>query len=118
MIFNSFKFLDAHKKRDIGFGGKENLCNTYALIEAVEAVGLKKEEVLLWQIQRYFTYHRWLMVRDLYSKGLSVAQIAKKMGWKRNKVEKALSKEKGDSAFNILKNEAIDLEAENLFGVE
>ena len=111
-VSNTFKFLDACKCRDIGFGGRENLCNAYLLTKLIEHIGLTKEDVLFWRIQRYFTYYRWVRARDLHDKGLSIAQIAKDMGWKKDKVEKALSKENGDGVFNELSEEVFRLELE------
>jgi hypothetical protein len=115
---NTHNFIEDNKSRDIGFGGRENLCNILALTLAIENYGLTREDVRFLDIQNYFTYHRWLLVRKLHDEGALVGEITRKMNWKRDKVEKALAKLNGDFGFKRLEKSVEQLEADYLFGCE
>lgn len=118
-IKNTHDFLEANKSRDIGFGGRENLCNIERLTKAIEDYGLTREEVNFSDIQYYFTYHRWIRVRILHSNGLTIAEIAKVMGWKWDKVRKVLT-QKGDDydSLKTLELRVRQIREEYLSGIE
>jgi hypothetical protein len=67
----TYVFIQENKKRDIGFGGKENLCDYRRLKKALNENGIDKEEVHLSFITRFFTFKRWKRVLQLHSRGLT-----------------------------------------------
>lgn len=104
MSLNSLYFIDHASKRDIGFGGEENLCNIQHLTKTLEKCGLKREEVFFGQIQHYFAQHRWIMARNLYKEGLNVYQVAEKMKWKPDKIMKAINDEQFENLTTRVNN--------------
>jgi hypothetical protein len=89
-LINTYKFLALAKGRDIGEGGKDNLCNKDRLIEVLAEYGYKIDDVDKWFVQGEVVYNRWCLARKLSQEGLSVSEIVKKMAWSYNKVKKAI----------------------------
>jgi uncharacterized protein YnzC (UPF0291/DUF896 family) len=89
-LINTHKFLALVKGRDIGEGGKDNLCNRDRLIEILAEFGYEIDDVEKWFIHSEVVYNRWCLARRLHQEGLNVSEIAREMGWTYNKVKKAI----------------------------
>jgi hypothetical protein len=88
-LVNTYRVLALIKGRDIGEGGKDNLCNNDKFIEVLAEYGYKIDDVDRWFIHWEVVYNRWCLVRKLSQAGLSVSEITKQMRWTYEKVKKA-----------------------------